>query len=180
MKKFNIPDINTKEYWDKHQTAFDFGLRQQKYLALAGSGKRIVELGCGLSPMLDHAAQFEYAYGVDFSEETVEKAQKTYPEVTYLCAEVINTGLTNDYFDAVVAGEVIEHLQDPKLLILEMNRICKPGGVMIISTPHLEFVDPEHLWEFEEEDFKKWGFSTETIHSDRFPGRSYIFAWKRK
>ncbi len=180
MKKFDIPDINTKEYWDKHQTAFDFGLRQQKYLELAGSGKRIVELGCGLSPMLDHAAQFEQAYGIDFSEETIEKAQKLYPEVIYLCAEVIKTSFDHDYFDAVVAGEVIEHLQDPRLLILEMKRICKVGGIMIISTPHLEFVDPEHLWEFDQDDFKKWGFSTEVVHSERFPGRSYIFARKIK
>jgi len=180
MKKFNIPDINTKIYWDSHQTAFDFGLRQQQYLELAGSGQRIVELGCGLSPMLDHASRFEYKYGVDFSEASVEKAQRLYPEVTYLCMEVTNTGLTDDFFDAVVAGEVIEHLQDPTLLIKEMERICKPGGIMILSTPHLEFQDPEHLWEFEEEDFKKLGFSTDTIHSERFPGRSYIFAWKRK
>lgn len=180
MKKFDLPDINTKEYWDTHQTAFDFGLRQQKYLELAGSGERIVELGCGLSPMLDHAAQFQYKYGIDFSEATIEKAQKLYPDVTYLCAEVTNTTLSDNYFDAVVAGEVIEHLQDPGLLTVEMDRICKPGGIMIISTPHLEFQDPEHLWEFDEEDFKKLGFFTEEVHSERFPGRSYIFAWKRK
>ena len=180
MKKFDLPDINTKEYWDTHQTAFDFGLRQQKYLELAGSGERIVELGCGLSPMLDYAASFSYAYGVDFSEETITKAQKLYPDVTYLCMEVINTGLSDNFFDAVVAGEVIEHLQDPIKLIDEMYRICKPGGTMILSTPHLEFIDPEHLWEFEEDDFKRWGFQAETVHSERFPGRSYIFAWKRK
>ncbi len=51
---------------------------------------------------------------------------------------------------------------------------------MILSTPHLEFEDPEHLWEFEELDFFNKGFFVETLLSERFPGRSYIFAWKRK
>lgn len=180
MKRFNITDINTKEYWDTHQTALDFGLRQEKYLALAGSGEAIIELGCGLSPMLAHATNFNHAVGVDYSHETIKKATELYPKVFYSCSEVINTPFPNECFDAVVSGEVIEHLEKPELLIMEMNRLCKVGGIMILSTPHLEFEDPEHLWEFEEQDFIDWGFNVETVASDRFKGRSYIFAWKRK
>lgn len=179
MKRFETPDINTPTYWNSNQTAMDFGLRQIKYLELAGSGESIIELGCGLSPMLDHAELFEERWGVDFSEDTITKAQELYPSVKFTCANVVDTGI-QEQFDAVVAGEVIEHLEQPELLIKEMERLCKPGGKMILSTPNLEFIDPEHLWQFEEEDFRQWGFEVETIHSERFPGRSYIFACKRK
>lgn len=180
MKRLQEVDINTKEYWDKAQTCVgDFGLRQIKYLELAGSGESIIELGCGLSPMLDHAELFEERWGVDFSEETITKAQELYPKVKYTCADVTNTGI-NEQFDAVVAGEVIEHLEKPELFIKEMERLCRVGGVMILSTPNLEFLDPEHLWQFYEQDFMDWGFEVETVHSERFPGRSYIFSWKRK
>ena len=180
MKKFNIQNINTKEYWDIHQTALDFGLRQEKYLKIAGKGDSIIELGCGLSPMLAFADKFKNRVGVDFSMETIKQACEAYPNVVYTWADVCFTPFPNESFDAVVSGEVIEHLENPEMLIHEMERLCRKGGIMIISTPHLEFEDPEHLWEFDEEDFKKWGFQTETVKSDRFKGREYVFAWKGK
>ena len=177
MKKFNIPQINTPDYWDKSQTALDFGLRQQKYLELAGSGENIIELGCGLSPMLEYACHFREKTGVDFSRETIKKASELYPEVKYICADVVDTGIFNK-FDVVVAGEVIEHLEKPELLIAEMERLGRIGGIIILSTPILEFEDKEHLWEFDEDYFINKGFKTELVHSERFKGRSYIFAWK--
>lgn len=179
MKRFELPNINSETYWDSHQTAMDFGLRQKKYLELAGSGESIVELGCGLSPMLNHADKFEERWGVDYSPETIKTAIAKYRGVNYVQGDVINTGL-NSQFDAVVAGEVIEHLEDPELLFKEMDRLCKPNGIMILSTPILEFTEPEHIWQFYESDFTERGFNVETIHSERFIGRSYIFAWKKK
>lgn len=179
MKRFEIDNINTPDYWNNNQTALDYGLRQQKYLNLARAGDKIIELGCGLSPMLAHACYFNEAWGVDFSPKTIDKAEELYPDVKYVCADACHTGI-NEEFDTVVSGEVIEHLENPTELLEEMDRLCKRGGRMILSTPHLEFSDLEHLWEFEEADFKLWGFNTEIVHSDRFKGRSYIFAWKDK
>jgi ubiquinone/menaquinone biosynthesis C-methylase UbiE len=177
MKSFSKKDINTPEYWDTHQTALDFGLRQKKYLALAGTGQGIVELGCGLSPML-HYADFHERVGVDFSFVTCDKARELYPNVTYVCADVVNTPFASQSFDVSVSGEVIEHLRQPDKLIKEMERITKKGGKIIISTPILEFDDPEHLWEFDETYFIDRGFKTEVIASSRFAGRYYIFAHK--
>jgi len=178
--KFNIENCNTPEYWNLNQTALDYGLRQQKYLQLAGVGRNIVELGCGLSPMLEHACYFKEAWGVDYSPETIKKATELYPDVKYICADVRATGIESDFFDAVVSGEVIEHLEDPELLLKEMERICAWNGIMILSTPLLEFEDKEHLWEFDEEYFKERCFKTEVVESERFKGRKYIFVWKRK
>ena len=37
-------------------------------------------------------------------------------------------------FDKVVAGNVIHLLEDPRIAIKELERVCKPGGKMIIPT----------------------------------------------
>jgi len=40
-------------------------------------------------------------------------------------------------FDAVHACEIIEHLFDTEAFLLEMRRVLRPGGVLVVSTPNL-------------------------------------------
>lgn len=177
MKKLTEKQINTPAYWNTHQTALDFGIRQAKYSDLAGKGDKIIELGCGLSPFLSKA-NFKEKWGIDFSPKTIERARKLYKDVNFFQCDATLTPFKDNYFDVAVAGEIIEHLDQPEELVKEMLRISK--RMVIISTPHIEFVDPEHLWEFSEWDFVQMGFETEVVHSERFPGRHYIFATKTK
>jgi len=39
-------------------------------------------------------------------------------------------------FDAVVAGELLEHLQFPDALVAEAKRVLRPGGVFVGSVPN--------------------------------------------
>ena len=41
-------------------------------------------------------------------------------------------------FDAVIAAEVIEHLENPRAMARELFRILTPGGTAIVSTPNNE------------------------------------------
>jgi ubiquinone/menaquinone biosynthesis C-methylase UbiE len=37
---------------------------------------------------------------------------------------------------------VLEHVEDPDVVLDELSRVCRPGGVMYLSVP---FLQPEHL-----------------------------------
>lgn len=39
------------------------------------------------------------------------------------------------FFDIVLASHVLEHLPNPKEILIEMNRVCKTGGQSLIATP---------------------------------------------
>lgn len=39
--------------------------------------------------------------------------------------------------DGILAGEIIEHVYDPALLLRECHRVLKPGGVLVLTTPNL-------------------------------------------
>lgn len=170
MKRLNGKNINTPKYWDEHIAKPDFGLRQKKYLKLAGKGDSIVELGCGLSPFLSRA-KFKEKWGMDFSPDTILEAMNRFEHVNYVYGNATETRFPDKSFDVSVAGELIEHLEKPQKLLDEMRRITKRR--IILSTAKMEYNDPEHLWEFDEKDFPF--AETERVYSKRFPGRSYLF-----
>ncbi|MBN2094121.1 MAG: class I SAM-dependent methyltransferase [Candidatus Zambryskibacteria bacterium] len=181
MKRINKKNINTPDYWNVHPTTEEFGLRHEKYFEIAGNGERIIDLGCGKAPFLDIVRRrFKESWGLDYSPETLKYNRQKFPAINYIEGDAQNTLFRDDCFDVVVAGEIIEHMENPIILLKEMLRICKPNGKLILSTAIMEYNDPEHIWEFNTKDFKEWGFTVEMIRSERFPGRSYIFAYGRK
>jgi len=40
-------------------------------------------------------------------------------------------------FDAIVYGDVLEHLAEPLAVLTEMNRFLAPGGVVLVSVPNV-------------------------------------------
>jgi ubiquinone/menaquinone biosynthesis C-methylase UbiE len=42
----------------------------------------------------------------------------------------------NDSYDAIISSECIEHTLDPELAIREMCRVCRPGGIVCLTTPN--------------------------------------------
>jgi 2-polyprenyl-3-methyl-5-hydroxy-6-metoxy-1,4-benzoquinol methylase len=44
-------------------------------------------------------------------------------------------------FDAIVYGDVLEHLSDPRATLVALDRTLAPGGTVIVSVPNVA-----HLW----------------------------------
>jgi ubiquinone/menaquinone biosynthesis C-methylase UbiE len=62
--------------------------------------------------------------------------QGKYEGVTYIKADALEIPFSSDYFDQVFAFEVIEHVSNEEKFISELYRVTKPGGQIVISTPH--------------------------------------------
>jgi 2-polyprenyl-6-hydroxyphenyl methylase/3-demethylubiquinone-9 3-methyltransferase len=56
------------------------------------------------------------------------------------CAAVIGTlsasGFASNAFDAVVSSEAVEHTPDPERSVLELYRLVRPGGSLVLSLPN--------------------------------------------
>jgi hypothetical protein len=57
-----------------------------------------------------------------------------------------DTGLPDEYADGLICGQVLEHCRNPFLLVKEMFRIVKKGGMLLITAPA---VWPEHKYPFD-------------------------------
>ncbi|PYM20941.1 MAG: hypothetical protein DMD81_01065 [Candidatus Rokuibacteriota bacterium] len=59
------------------------------------------------------------------------------------CARMVVANLDREVpvletqFDAIVYGDVLEHLSDPLRVLTELNRLLAPGGFVVISMPNV-------------------------------------------
>ncbi|MHA1833108.1 MAG: class I SAM-dependent methyltransferase [Candidatus Baldrarchaeia archaeon] len=76
-------------------------------------------------------------YGLEISSEAVKSCKRK--GVTAICMDIESGDFPfeDNYFDAVYAGAIIEHLFSPDHLLNETYRLLKPGGVAIVSTANL-------------------------------------------
>ena len=75
--------------------------------------------------------------GVDISEEAVSAAQIKYKadNLNYSIGSCSAIPVNTQSVDCVVSFETIEHITNQKALMDEVDRILKPDGLLIISTP---------------------------------------------
>ena len=59
-------------------------------------------------------------------------------DIDHFDAEKDRFPYPDDHFSTVLCGELIEHLfEDPMHLMSEVNRILKPGGHLVLTTPNI-------------------------------------------
>ena len=98
----------------------------------------VLECACGtglLSAVI--AGRCRRLTATDFSEKMLAKARKNcaaFRNVTFAFADVTALGYPDESFDKVVAGNVIHLLDEPLRALAELNRVCRPGGTLIIPT----------------------------------------------
>lgn len=115
------------------------------------SGKRIIEFGSGSGLMSVALCQKGANVAIlDISSKYLEMALSNFASVgvyhpEHYLADALNSNLPSNTFDVVWNGGVIEHFLDSgkEKLILEMFRITKPGGQVIVLVPNSK------CWQFQ-------------------------------
>lgn len=123
------------------QTRITMALDMLKETMPDGAGASLLSVGCctGEIEVLFKAMGF-LVYGVDGSPVALREARRR--GVITQCADISN-GLPypDASFEFVFAGEIIEHLMHTRTFLEEVNRVLKPGGIVIITTPNLARIE---------------------------------------
>lgn len=187
MKRINEVNINTPEMTDA-AFAGTFGvtdMNRQRRLAKYFKGGVYADVGCFDSPMPALLAEHygsSAIYAFDHAPNMVAWLASRFPKVHYQIANCYELPIPDAMLDCVVAGELIEHLEEPQKAITEWMRVLKPGGWLAISTPleeqNHDVGGPQHLWQWTLEDMTLLGFTEVEVETDGH--RRTILAWQQK
>ena len=93
----------------------------------------LVDLACGGGLMAPHVAPLGYRHvGVDVNLRGLQVAREH--GVTVVRGSVLAVPLADGCADVVLAGEILEHVEDDVGVLEECARLLRPGGMLVIDT----------------------------------------------
>jgi ubiquinone/menaquinone biosynthesis C-methylase UbiE len=109
---------------------------------------RYLDVGCGNGFITEYvAAEFDEVVGIDMEHDRLEDFRahaQLKPNYRILEMSAAKIEFRDDFFSLVTAFEVLEHVADLESSVEEMVRVCRPGGVLIVSVPQVWFPFENH------------------------------------
>lgn len=148
--RLGLPPINTYIIWKQHEARYKYA----KDMGLKGP---LLDVACGTGYGRE-IVQIDDYYGVDVAHDPLQIARET---VFSTQADALSLPFPDNSFQTVLSFETIEHIannqitkapQDTKLLEIEdalngycseLNRVLKPDGLAIVSTPNRDISNPD-------------------------------------
>jgi SAM-dependent methyltransferase len=97
---------------------------------------RILDVGCGDGTFLNLMRNRGWTVdGIDFDPKAIQSAKQKYG-LNLRQGDLKAENLPSDTFDAVTMSHVVEHLPDPIAMLVEIRRILKTGGRLVMTTPN--------------------------------------------
>ena len=114
------------------------------YFEILGEVKIILDLGCGNGSIGKFKPNSQIkVIGIDKDINLLKEAAKFEEVISYDLGKG-NLPFPNDYFDGIIAKDILEHVYNPSLIMTEMHRILKPNKKAIISVP---MAKPSIVWD---------------------------------
>ncbi len=96
---------------------------------------RLLDVGCGTGIALEELAGTGRAFGIDLVWQALAYTRQRDPALPLAQGDVTRLPIAGACVDAVLAFDVIEHLEDDLAALREIRRVLRPGGVALINVP---------------------------------------------
>ena len=107
-----------------------------KIKELGHDGGKLLEIGCSKGLFLHLADKQGFSVsGLDVSEYAAKYIKDNFG-FPVACCDITDADFSDNFFDAIVMIDVIEHLENPAQVLKECCRVLRPGGLLVIDTPN--------------------------------------------
>jgi ubiquinone/menaquinone biosynthesis C-methylase UbiE len=98
------------------------------------AGPRLLDVGCGTGFVIGLAADlFSEIHGVDITQAMLDRVNRAAGNVTLHRSLAESMPFPDAGFDAATAYSFIHHLGDYSLVLREVHRVLRPGGVFYVD-----------------------------------------------
>jgi 2-polyprenyl-6-hydroxyphenyl methylase / 3-demethylubiquinone-9 3-methyltransferase len=116
-----------------------------EHIKLEPKGLKVLDVGCGGGLLSEQFAAISCdVTGVDRSlpslNAAIAHANKTGLNIRYMESKGENLPFEDAQFDVVCCCDVLEHVDDLDVVIAEISRVLKPGGVFFFDTINRTFM----------------------------------------
>jgi len=152
--------MKRKAYWDKHAkrlrvdaekyytTYSGMSMLQsfEKLLPFNFSGAKIIDVGCGAGRYFKYlkAKGASLLVAVDTGERLLLMCKEDNPFGEAILADAQNLPFKDESFDVVISMGLIEHFEQPDIMLKEVVRILRHEGILILETPN--YLNPFHTF----------------------------------
>ena len=124
-------------YWGEHAARYIFALPLIK-------GKSVLDIACGTGYGLVFLKKdAKHVTGVDVDIEAAKEAKSECDERSaVLLGDGLRLPFADESFDAVTSFETLEHLLERNAFLIELKRVLRPKGKLVLSTPNANYTKP--------------------------------------
>ena len=115
-------------------------VRRARELLAVRDGECVLDVGCGTGFMM-HQIEGGRVVGTDLSTGALKIARERLPDHELLRGDAMRLPFCDDAFDKAMCTEVIEHIPDPRALLLELRRVVRPDGFIIVTIPNERLIN---------------------------------------
>jgi ubiquinone/menaquinone biosynthesis C-methylase UbiE len=130
-------------YWWFRGKQFLVEMLLNKYLEDDGSNKTL-DIGAGTGSTLGLLSKYGEAYGAEFSTVAIRMLKQRGLNAIVRTDAEESIPFKNNAFSAVTCLDVLEHLENDSGLLKEMFRVCKPGGIILVTVPAMPLLWSGH------------------------------------
>lgn len=111
--------------------------RIRAVLPFVKSSSRICDIGCGIYSWSDLVDSKTYYVGLDIGNEIIEYNQEHFGHAFYV-KDIEQDGLADlgENYDLVIMLAVLEHFNNPELVLKKVKGILAHNGIIALTTPH--------------------------------------------
>ena len=111
---------------------------QMRLLALLDRPQRVLDVGCSTGYLAERLQQRgATVVGLEMDERAAELARRFCSAVHVGDVETMELPFEPGSFDAIVCGDLVEHLRDPQAFLERLRPLLRPGGRLVLSTPNI-------------------------------------------
>ncbi|HET7746101.1 MAG TPA: class I SAM-dependent methyltransferase [Vicinamibacteria bacterium] len=101
------------------------------------AGSRVLDAGCGRSLFTEIRPEWPFTIvAADVDLDLIRSRKQAFPQVRWAVGDAHPLPFREATFDALFAGELVEHLPDPAAGVAEFARVLRPGATLILTTPN--------------------------------------------